>query len=304
MPMYWSYAGNDELSSRFFLDGDEGVTISGKWMDKVHSFADFEEAPKAFSHVNWDLPLRGIAFNGVEKLCKIRKEVWGASAAIRFGMFPNELIVRENISAWCETVKKFNMRGVVITCWASYDSHAIASGPRSLNHYSMAIEGMKLWDNSLTIEEIRARYDAYFGCSGLSRILNIMVFSKPHETFCNWAEYGGDLMDGLKPTENIDLFEKYHAAVSAEKLFRQVDSFLKWSAIKMFSSVESAKARTRSTLEEYRKKLLVNRIECGKHFSDEFSEQILREWLDSHYGPRLLAIDAYLRFKGNFSEEK
>ena len=72
----------------------------------------------------------------------------------------------------------------------------------------------------------------------------------------------------------------------------------------MFSSVESAKARTRSTLEEYRKKLLVNRIECGKHFSDEFSEQILREWLDSHYGPRLLAIDAYLRFKGNFSEEK
>ncbi len=296
-PMYWCYGGNDEVNTRFFLEGNEGVTISGKWMDKVHSFADFEDAPKAFSHVNWDLPLRGTIFDGLEELCKVRREVWGASASVLHGMLPNELPVRENIANWCDAAEKWKLRGIVITCWASNNSHAIPRGPRSLHHYCIALAGMKLWDSSVTMDELRERYDASYGCKGLTRILDIMVFSQPREIYCNWGEYGGTLMEELRPTAHLDLFAKYQAAVQAEKLFHQVCSCVRQTGKVMFTSIESAKEQARIRFEDFREQLLESKAKLKLLFAEEYPENVLEEWLNSLYAPLLIELDGYRNFK-------
>ena len=296
-PMYWNYQGDDDVYARYHLEGTEGFTISEKWMDKVHSYADFEAVPKSFVNVKPDLPLKNTLFDGLEELCRVRHEVWGASATSLAGLLPNELPVRENIANWCRSAAKFGLKGIVITCWAASDSHSVACGPRSLHHYCIAIEGMKLWDPSLTMEEIRERYDASYGCRGLSRILDIMVFSKPREQFCNWGEYGGALMEGLKPTAHLDLFEKYYAAVQADKLFHIADSVIRRRGKVMFTSIEPARAAARERFRKMRERLLESRAELEKIFADEYPPDALKEWLDSLYMPKLIQVDGYIHYK-------
>ena len=296
-PMYWNYQGDDDVYARYHLEGTEGFTISGKWMDMVHSFADFEAVPKSFVNVNWDLPLKNTLFDGLEDLCRTRHEVWGASATVLDGLMPNELPARENIANWCRSAEKFGLKGIVITCWAASDSHSVARGPRSLHHYCIAIEAMKLWDPSLTMEEIRKRYDASYGCSGLTRILDIMIFSRPREQFCNWGEYGGTLMEELKPTAHLDLFEKYYAAVQADKLFHIVDSVIRRRGMALFTSIEPAKAAARERFGKMRERLLESRAVLGKTFDDEFPPDVLEEWLDSLYMPKLIQVEGYLHYK-------
>ena len=296
-PMYWCYQGNDEVDGRYFLEGNEGITISGKWLDEIHSFADFEKAPKGFSHINRDLPLKNTMFEGLAEICKVRSEVWGASATAVYRLLPNELIVRENIANWCTYAGKYHLKGIVITSWAADDSHSIAKGPRSLRHYCIALEAMKLWDSALTMDEIRERYDASYGCKGLTQILNIMVFSQPRETYCNWGEYGCALMDELKPTAHLEFFAKYHAAVQAEKLFHQADNCIRQNGMAMLTSIESAKKRARVNFTELRKRLLASEAELKKVFADEFSEEVLEEWLNSLYAPKLIEVDGYLNYR-------
>lgn len=297
LPMYWSYSGNDDAGARFFLEGTEGFTISGKWMDQVHSFADFEAAPKSFVNVDWELPLKNTMFDGLKELCQVRNEVWGASATALRGLLPNELPVRENIANWCAAAEKYRLKGIVITCWAAHDSLSIPAGPRSLHHYCIAIEGMKLWDPALTMEEIRKRYDAGYGCRGLTRILDIMVFSQPREQFCNWGEYGGTLMETLKPAAHHDLFEKYYAAVQADKLFHQAASCIRQRGKVMFTAIEPAKEHARIRFGQYRERLLESRAELKRIFADEFPENVLEEWLDSLYMPKLIELDGYRNYK-------
>jgi len=147
------------------------------------------------------------------------------------------------------------------------------------------------------MDEIRERYDASYGCRGLTRILDIMVFSQPREQFCNWGEYGGTLMETLKPAAHHDLFEKYYAAVQADKLFHQAASCIRQRGKVMFTAIEPAKERARIRFGQYRERLLESRAELKRIFADEFPENVLEEWLDSLYMPKLIELDGYRNYK-------
>ena len=124
-----------------------------------------------------------------------------------------------------------------------------------------------------------------------------MVFSKPREQFCNWGEYGGTLMEALNPTAQPDLFEKYYAAVQADKLFHIVDSVIRQRGKIMFTSIASAKEHARIRFGQYRERLLESRADLKRIFADEFPENVLEEWLDSLYMPKLIELDGYRNYK-------
>jgi hypothetical protein len=47
---------------------------------------------------------------------------------------------------------------------------------------------------------------------------------------------------------------------------------------------------------EFRKRLLESKAELKKAFADEFSEDVLEEWLNSLYAPKLIEVDGYLNY--------
>ena len=104
-------------------------------------------------------------------------------------------------------------------------------------------------------------------------------------------------MDELKPAAHLELFAKYHAAVQAEKLFHQADNCIRQNGMAMLTSIESAKKRARMNFMEFRKRLLESKAELKKAFADEFSEDVLEEWLNSLYAPKLIEVDGYLNYR-------
>jgi hypothetical protein len=276
--LYWEYNSQEECLGRVVYKGR--VLVNRSWLGKVHSFRDFIEAPRLFSGFIEDefqelpeafqkpaiLPL-------LEPMQKTGLTVWGASS---LGYSPCGTLLSDtdrfnsNMRMWRES----DVKGMVITRWASNNSLDVAHGPASLRDFPLVMASELMWNGSLDRNQIADRYSCSFGkgTEQLAGLLDIMVYSE-NEQFFNWAEHVVPELAAMETqidSRLLWLFNKYKVAMEAELLIRQIRSLMRNQVGHL-------------TVNEFGKMLIQKLPEVKDNlrtcFKDEFPPDMLEEWL-------------------------
>ncbi|NMA20971.1 MAG: family 20 glycosylhydrolase, partial [Lentisphaerae bacterium] len=251
--LYWSYLPeNLEVNH---IQMRETIMISRKWLDKINSPADFQDAPQFFTDFIENAPAdvyeccrRTVGANPGDDLTVVPElpllepmkrcglEVWGASVlapSAYNAVFGDPLRTWSNMQLWVRA----GVNGMVMTRWAGSNSLDAARGPLSVRDLSLAQGGLLMWKKSLSIPEIEKRYDASFGknAASLSRMISVMTFSEK-EWYMNWAEHLDaefQLLEKDIIPEMMWLYQKFRVAMRSEHLIRRLTSFVRNSAGQM-----------------------------------------------------------------------
>ncbi len=296
--VYWSYYNRENLK-RFLMLNRFGVYAGKTWLGKIRSYKDFEDAPHMFTGFLEDAPeadrIRGIPmavkpdlteFDPLPFMTGLKQTGHRIMGATALGSPANGAFLEDadrsytNLKLWLDS----GIDGAIVTRWAAATSIDPAQGPLSLRDYSLASDGILMWDRSVPAREIEERYDRACGVKGLAGWLQVMVYSE-REWYPNWSAAAVDAFAQYEPQivpEMLPTYRKYLTAMRAEFLIRKIRLFIKNSSGKLAESKYG---------KELFEQLEPTKDELRKVFADEFPPESMEDWLLRVFEP----YDAFFR---------